>query len=55
MAFGSIYPISYFGEVNATNGWGSTYPFDADGSFFTADTNKETTDDTTFTADATEY
>ena len=55
MAFGDIYHESYFGSVNEANGWGSIYPFDADGSFFTADTNKETADDTTYTSDATEY
>tara|TARA_B100001057_G_scaffold349944_2_gene351409 strand:+ start:2495 stop:2662 length:168 start_codon:yes stop_codon:yes gene_type:complete len=55
MAFGDIYHVSYFGSVNESNGWGGTYPFDADGSFFTADTTKETSDDTSYTSDATEY
>ena len=55
MSFGIIYSISWFGEVNATNGWGSAYPFDADGSFLTADTTKLTADTTEYTADATQY
>jgi hypothetical protein len=53
--FGIIYSISWFGEVNATNGWGGVYPFDADGSFFTVDTTKETADTTQYRADATQY
>ncbi len=55
MPFGDVYHESYFGSVNEANGWGGVYPFDADGSFFTADTTKETADDTTYTSDATEY
>ena len=50
MSFGFIYRLSWFGDVNEDNdsGWGSAYPFDADGSFLTADTTK-------MTADTTEY
>ena len=55
MSFGSIYSVSWFGNVNETNGWGIIYPFDADGSFLTVDTNKERVDDTFITADATVY
>ncbi len=55
MSYGSIYPISWWGNVNEANGWGIVYPFDADGSNFTADTTLETADTTQFTADATEY
>ena len=53
--FGIIYSSSWFGEVNATNGWGSLYPFDADGSYFTVDTTNETADTTQYRADATQY
>tara|TARA_X000000368_G_C23052170_1_gene721975 strand:+ start:3158 stop:3325 length:168 start_codon:yes stop_codon:yes gene_type:complete len=55
MSFGSIYEVSEFGDVNATNGWGNIYPFDADGSYLRCDTTKETVDDTSITADKTEY
>ena len=55
MSFGSIYDISWWGDVNAPNGWGSIYPFDADGSLLTADTIFETADTTQYTADATQY
>tara|TARA_B100000902_G_scaffold169546_1_gene164082 strand:+ start:241 stop:408 length:168 start_codon:yes stop_codon:yes gene_type:complete len=55
MSFGLIYEISWFGEVNATNGWGDGYPFDADGSHLTVDTIRITVDTTRYTADATQY
>ena len=57
MSFGFIYRLSWFGDVNEDNdsGWGSAYPFDADGSFLTADTTKMTADTTEYTADATQY
>tara|TARA_R110002073_G_scaffold86671_1_gene205826 strand:- start:224 stop:391 length:168 start_codon:yes stop_codon:yes gene_type:complete len=55
MSFGIIYSISWFGEVNATNGWGGVYPDDADGSLLTADTTDLTADTTQYRADATEY
>tara|TARA_R100001440_G_scaffold70846_2_gene93518 strand:- start:439 stop:606 length:168 start_codon:yes stop_codon:yes gene_type:complete len=55
MSFGSIYEVSYFGNTNESNGWGSIYPFDADGSFLSVDTTKELVDDTSITADKTVY
>jgi len=55
MGFGSIYAVSWFGNTNETNGWGSIYPFDADGSLFLASTTLVTADSTEFKADATEY
>jgi hypothetical protein len=55
MSWGSIYEVSEFGEVNASNGWGSIYPFDADGSWLRVDTTKERADDTYITADQTYY
>lgn len=55
MSFGTIYEVSNFGNTNEANGWGSIYPFDADGSFLTADTTKELVDDTSITADKTVY
>tara|TARA_R100001463_G_scaffold6764_1_gene21916 strand:+ start:711 stop:878 length:168 start_codon:yes stop_codon:yes gene_type:complete len=55
MGFGSIYAVTYFGEVNASNGWGQIYPPDADGSTFTADTIDVLADTTDFKADATQY
>lgn len=55
MSWGSIYAVSWFGNANETNGWGIVYPFDADGSIFSADTTKETADTTLYTADATEF
>lgn len=55
MGYGSIYPVSWWGAVNALNAWGIIYPFDADGSTFTADTTKITSDTTQFTADATQF
>ena len=48
MSYGSIYAISWWGDVDAPNSWGSIYPFDAGGGSFTADT-------TLFRADTTEY
>ena len=55
MGFGSIYAISWWGNVNEANGWGSVYPFDADGSLLTVDTNTITTDTIQYRASATEY
>ena len=31
MSYGSIYPVSYWGNVNEANGWGIVYPFNSDG------------------------
>lgn len=55
MSWGSIYAISWFGKTNESNGWGSAYPFDADGSYLTVDTNLILADTTQYRADATEY
>ena len=55
MSFGNIYTDSWFGDVNAPNGWGSIYPFDADGGVLTADTNLILVDSTEYKADATQY
>ncbi len=53
--FGTIYDVSWWGNVNEENGWGSIYPFDADGSFFRADTTLVLVDSTLYTADKTIY
>jgi len=57
--WGSVYAISWFGsaneDVSGANGWGSIYPFDADGSFLRADTTDITSDTTIYKADATQY
>jgi len=53
--WGKSYEVSWFGEVNASNGWGIVYPFDADGSFLRVDTTLETSDNTYITADKTKY
>lgn len=50
-----IYSVSWFGNVNEPNGWGSIYPFDADGSWFTADNTIYTVDSLYITADQTKY
>lgn len=50
-----IYDDSWWGDVNASNGWGSIYPFDADGSYFRADTTLVFADTTVYTADQTIY
>tara|TARA_R100001509_G_C4697605_1_gene158951 strand:+ start:11 stop:178 length:168 start_codon:yes stop_codon:yes gene_type:complete len=55
MSFGTIYEVSFFGNTNETNGWGSIYPFDADGSFLSVDTTLERVDDTLLTVDKTIY
>ena len=54
MNFGEIYPVSWWGDTNAANGWGIIYPFNADGSLFSVDTNLETSDTTQYKADATQ-
>ena len=46
---------TWWGNVNEENGWGSIYPFDADGSFFRADTTLVLVDSTLYTADKTIY
>lgn len=55
MGFGSIYKVSWFGNTNESNGWGIVYPFDADGSFLTADVNTIKADTNAYRASATEY
>jgi hypothetical protein len=55
MGFGSIYPVSWFGETNASNFWGIVYPTNADGSLLTADTTLILADTTTIKADATQF
>ena len=55
MSWGSIYKITWFGNTNEANGWGSIYPFDSDGSLLTVDTNLILADTTQYRADATEY
>ena len=53
--WGIIYLSSWWGNVNEPNGWGSIYPFDADGSNLTADTILVLADTTQLTADQTTY
>jgi len=55
MSWGSIYSVSWFGNTNESIGWGIAYPFDADGSYLTADVNTIKADTTAYKADATEY
>jgi len=49
--YGSIYPVSWWGETNEPNGWGSIYPFNAGGSILTADITTITADTDRFNAD----
>ena len=49
--YGSSYTVSWWGDVNSPNGWGSVYPFDAEGSCPTVDTTLFTADSDFFTAD----
>ena len=53
--WGKSYESSWFGEVNADNGWGSDYPFDADGSTFRADTTLVLADNNQYKSDQTQY
>jgi len=55
IGWGSIYAVSWFGNVNEANYWGIVYPFDADGSFLRVDTTDITSDTTLYKADATQY
>lgn len=55
MSFGAIYRVSWFGNANESSGWGVIYPFDADGSIFSADTDEIKADSTQYKADATQY
>jgi|MEHZ01.5.fsa_nt_MEHZ011471514.1_9 hypothetical protein len=49
--YGSSYGVSWWGDVNAPNGWGEVYPFDAEGSIVTTDSTLYTSDQTNITAD----
>ena len=51
--FGTIYDVSWWGLTNEANGWGNIYPFDADGSYFRADTTLVLADTTNYTGDQT--
>lgn len=51
--YGSIYAISYWGDVNATNGWGADYPPNAGGSSIKSDTTLFLADTTQIKADTT--
>jgi hypothetical protein len=53
--WGKIYESSWFGDVNAANGWGIIYPVDADGSFLRVDTTLVLADSNQYTADQTQY
>ena len=53
--WGKTYEVSWFGDVNAANGWGSDYPFDADGSTFKTDTTLILLDTNQYTSDQTQY
>ena len=55
ISWGKIYEVSWFGDVNAENGWGIDYPFDADGSTFRADTTLVLADTNQYTSDQTQY
>ena len=55
MGFGTIYPVTWWGNVNEANSWGIVYPYNAEDSNFKADTTLETADTIQFTADATKY
>lgn len=55
MSWGSIYPVSWFGNANEANGWGIVYPANADGSLLTSDTSLYKADTITIKADATEF
>ena len=55
IGYGSIYDVSWWGAVNAANGWGMVYPFNADQSNFTADTILVSADETIYTADQTQF
>lgn len=46
---------SWWGNVNESNGWGSVYPFDIDGSWLRVDTTMESSDVTYITSDQTIY
>jgi hypothetical protein len=53
--WGSIYSKTWFGNVNEKDGWGSIYPFNADGSWLTVDETITTVDSIYITSDQTIY
>ena len=55
MSYGSIYPVTWWGNVNEPNGWGIVYPIDAGGSTFTVDTTFYRTDTTAYKTDQTQF
>lgn len=55
ISWGISYQSSWWGETDATNGWGIIYPTDADGSSLTVDTTLVMADNTNITADQTKY
>ena len=55
IGWGKTYEVSWFGDVNAENGWGFDYPFDADGSTFRVDTTLILADTNQYTGDQTQY
>lgn len=54
MSWGSIYPVTWWGNANEANGWGIVYPLNAGGSFVTADATIYRADTTSIKADQTE-
>lgn len=54
MGWGAIYPESWWGNANESNGWGFVYPLTAGGSYLTADTIIYSADTTSIKSDATE-
>lgn len=55
MGWGAIYPISWWGNANESNGWGIVYPLTAGGSYLTADITSIFADTTSTKSDATEF
>ena len=49
--YGSSYLSSWWGDVNAPNGWGSIYPFNAEGSTVKASSTLFSSDSTQLTSD----
>jgi len=55
IGWGKVYETSEAGNVNEVNKWGYIYPFNIDGSVFTADTIVVRTDNNVYKADRTEF
>ena len=55
MSYGQIYTTSWWGDTNAASGWGSIYPFNADGGILSIDLTTITADATIYTADQTTF